>query len=164
MNYLRLTLCGLLVAPSALCQANPICPWLNAATASGVLRDSATSPPATLSDLSATVCNFTYQSATASRAIRITVEQVEDAKQAISAYKAQCSAQAKPLLAVGNEAWMCFSDAKGNGNGERVVGRVRDKVFAVVVSTSAHDDPLLPREVLEEKTRNVAEAVAGSLF
>jgi hypothetical protein len=46
--------------------------------------------------------------------------------------------------------------------GEAVVGRVRDSVFRV--STTSRNDPDMTREVLEQKTRNIAEQVAGSLF
>ncbi len=55
-------------------------------------------------------------------------------------------------------------DTKGQTYGEQVIGLVRDQVFTVTITTSARNDPSMPREALEEKTRNIAEQVAGALF
>jgi hypothetical protein len=55
-------------------------------------------------------------------------------------------------------------DTKGHIYGEQVIGRVRDQIFTVTITTSARRDPSMPREALEEKTRNIAEQVAGALF
>lgn len=142
----------------------PTCPWLNLATASGVLRSSASSPMAVLTGLSATVCDFTYQDPVASRTLKITVEQAKDPDQTFIAYRKQCGVTATALRAVGNEAWMCEADARGQIYGEQVIGRVRDNIFTVLLSTSLRDDPSIPRETLEEKVRTIAEQVAGSLF
>jgi hypothetical protein len=75
----------------------------------------------------------------------------------------ECSAPGAPLRAIGNEAILCADDTK-HARGEAVVGRVRDSLFRVVISTSSRSDSDMTREVLEQKTRNVAEQVAGSLF
>lgn len=163
MKYLRAILFMLLAPWPAVCQ-RPMCPWLNLATASGVLRTSATSPMAILSGVSATECHFTYQDSIASRALTITVEQVEDPDREFIAYKNRCVSSATAVRAIGNEAWMCVADAKGQMYGEQVIGRVRDNIFTVVVSTNVRNDPSMPREMLEEKARMIAEQVAGSLF
>jgi hypothetical protein len=162
MRYLTLALFVLLAPRAALCQANTGCPWLNVATASGVLRSSESGTMATLSQGSRETCSFVYRDATASRVLKITVEEVKDPSQAVNAYKAQCGAGASPLQAIGNEA--CAAEIKGQTYGQEVIGRVRDQVFTVTITTSTRNDPSMSRDALEEKTRNIAEQVAGALF
>jgi hypothetical protein len=164
LRYLTLALFLLLAPKPTLCQANTGCPWLNVATASGVLRSSESGSMATLSEGSRAACSFVYQDATASRELRITMEQVQDPNQAMTAYKARCSGAASPLQAIGNEAVTCAADIKGHSDGEQVIGRVRDQVFTVTITTSARSDPSMSRDALIEKTRNIAEQVAGALF
>jgi hypothetical protein len=82
----------------------------------------------------------------------------------MATYKAHCSGEASPLQAIGNEAVMCAADIKGQTEGEQVIGRVRDQVFTVTITTSARNDPSMSRDDLKEKTRNIAEQVAGALF
>ncbi len=96
--------------------------------------------------------------------LRITVEKVKDPGRGLAAYTTQCRGAAAPLRAIGNEAVMCAADTKGHTHGEQVIGRVRDQIFTVTVTTSARQDPSMPREALKEKTRNIAEQVAGALF
>jgi hypothetical protein len=164
MRYLTLALFVLLAPRFALCQANTGCPWLNVATASGVLRSSDSGPMATLAEGSRAVCSFVYHDAIASRELRITMEQVQDPSQAMTGYKARCSGEASPLQAIGNEAVMCAADTKGQADGEQVIGRVRDQIFTVTITTSARNDPSMSRDALREKARNIAEQVAGALF
>ena len=54
--------------------------------------------------------------------------------------------------------------SKGKSYGEQVIGIVRDQIFTVTVTTSAKEDPAMPREALKEKSRNISEQVAGALF
>ena len=164
MRYLTLALFALLTSPLALCQANVGCPWLNVATASGVLRSSEDGTMATLSQGSKGACTFLYHDATASRELRITMEEVQDPKQSMTSYKARCSGEASPLRAIGNEAVMCAADIKGQAEAEQVIGRVRDQMFTVALTTSVRNDPSMSGDVLKEKTRNIAEQVAGALF
>jgi hypothetical protein len=162
MRYSALALLVLLAPMLAVCQANTGCPWLNVATASGVLKSSESGPMATLAEGGSAACSFDYHDATASRVLKITVEEVKDPGQAMSAYKARCGAGATPLPAIGNEA--CAAEIKGPAYGEEVIGRVRDQIFTITVTTSAQHDPFMPKEALEEKARNIAEQVAGALF
>ena len=164
MRYLTLALFVLLAPRPAVCQANVGCPWLNVATASGVLRSSDSETMATLAQGSREVCRFVYHDATASRELRITMEQVQDPSQAMKGYKARCSGNASPLQGIGNEAVACTGDVKGQTDGEQVIGRVRDQVFTVTMTTSARNDPSMSRDELKEKTRDIAEQVAGALF
>jgi hypothetical protein len=119
---------------------------------------------ATLSEGSTAACRFVYHDATASRELRITTEQVQDPGQAMTRYKARCHGEASPLQAIGNEAVMCAADIKGQADGEQVIGRVRDQVFTVTMTASVRNDPSMSRDALREKTRTIAEQVAGALF
>ena len=162
MRYLALLI---LLAPwPAICQMNTGCPWLNVATATGVLRTSEHSPVAILAQGGKAACDFTYHDATASRELKITVEEVKDAQQAMSAYQARCGVSVTPLRAIGNEAVTCAVDSKDKSYGQQVIGIVRDQIFTVTVTTSARKDPVMPRKALEEKSRNISEQVAGALF
>jgi hypothetical protein len=162
MRYLALLI---LLAPwPAICQMNTGCPWLNVATATGVLRGNESGPMATLAEGSKAACDFTYHDSTASRELKITVEEVIDAHQAMTAYKARCASHVTALRAIGNEAVTCAVDSKGKSYGQQVIGIVRDQIFTVTVTTSAKRDPAMPRVALEEKSRNISEQVAGALF
>jgi hypothetical protein len=164
VQFRTLAVFVLLTPVPVFCQANVGCPWLNVATASGVLRSSENGTMATLSQGSREACGFVYHDATALRELRITTEQVQVPNQAITSAKAHCSGEASPLQGVGNEAVMCAANVKGQAEGEQVIGRVRDQVFTVTITTTARNDPSMSRDELKEKTRNIAEQVAGALF
>jgi hypothetical protein len=161
MRHLRLAFFVFVAFLSATCHADSLCPWINKATAFGVLGVSEESPMASVSELSATVCNFTYRDGNITRELRITVEQAKDPEQAFNAYKAHCGKDGNSLRAIGNEAVMC---ATNKGQGEQVFSRVRDNVFTITLTTSAGNDPTMPRDVLIEKAGLVAEQVSGNLF
>jgi hypothetical protein len=162
MRFLALLV---LLAPwPAICQMNTGCPWLNVATATGVLRSSESSSMATLVEGGKAACDFTYHDATASRELKITVEEVRDAQQTMAAYKTRCGSRATPLRAIGNEAVTCAVDSRGKSYGQQVIGVVRGQIFTVTLTTNKKSDPAMPREALEEKSRNISEQVAGALF
>ena len=162
MRYLGLLL--LLTPWPAICQMNTGCPWLNVATATGVLRSNEQSPMAILARGERAACDFNYHDATASRELKITVEQVMDPQHTMSAYKALCGPRITPLRGIGNEAVTCAVDRSGKSYGQQVIGVVRDQIFTVTVITSAKHDPAMPRDALKEKSRNISEQVAGALF
>jgi hypothetical protein len=164
-SYMRYLALLVVLAPwPAICQMNTGCPWLNVATATGVLRGGESGPMATLAEGGKARCSFTYHDSTASRELKITVEEIKDAKQAMAAYEARCGSSVTPLRAIGNEAVTCAVDSKGKSYGQQVIGIVRDQIFTVTVTTSAKKDPTMPLEALEEKSRNISEQVAGALF
>jgi hypothetical protein len=68
------------------------------------------------------------------------------------------------LRAIGNEALSCAADDRKGGIGERVVGRVRDQVFTITISSTLKNDPGLNRDVLRSKIYTAAEQVSGNLF
>jgi hypothetical protein len=139
------------------------CAWLNAATASGLLGGDA------VGDVSAatgqpTVCTFTQMTDGVKRTLRITVEVTPDAHARVSAMMQSCGADVSPLKAIGNEATACAADDRKGVMGERVVGRVRDQVFTIAISSTLKNDPILTREALKTRIYTAAEQVAGNLF
>jgi hypothetical protein len=90
------------------------------------------------------------------------VEQAKDPEQTLNAYEARCGSGGTPLRAIGNEAVMCATDKKGQG--EQVFGRVRDNVFTITVSTTAGNDPAMSRQDLIQKAGLIAEQISGNLF
>jgi len=130
------------------------CPWLNAATAAGVLGG------AVKTSVTHTACEFVRQGGSSESALRIEVETIA-APGEFAARAAQCGSGAEPLKAIGNEAVACtYADKKGQ-RAEQVVGRVRNQAFLVRVSSN---DRSATAAGLRDKARKVAEQVAGFLF
>ena len=134
---------------ACLCIASPAadrCPWMNAATAGGLLGGEVTfqvtHPSAIADDAS---CAFERKQGDAVSTLKIEVTTMQSAKSDFRSYLAQCPSGTR-LTAIGNEAVQC---------GATVVGRVRDRAFVVRVSNT-DDAP--------EKARKAAEHVAGTLF
>lgn len=147
MTSLRYVLAIAICLP-ALAAAEDRCPWLNAATAGGILGGPvhATVTPSS--------CEFVRQSSEHEAALRIEVTPV-------SAPHAECGTGAQALQAIGNEAVACAYEGKPGWIAEQVAGRVRDQAFLVRISTN---DRSSPPPTLREKARKVAEQVAGILF
>jgi hypothetical protein len=154
-----------LIAAPALSHAANNCAWINESTASGLLGGDAvgvlTDSP---SPGQPTVCTFTQDDAGIKRTLRITVEIAPDPHTRLAAVSQACGTDAAPLKAIGNEAMVCTADDRKTGPGERVVGRVRDQVFTITLSTSLKSDPILTREALKTRIYTAAEQVAGNLF
>jgi hypothetical protein len=138
--------------------AEPTCPWLNAATAGGVLEG----------PVHATVekngedatCEFARQ--TPAEKLRIEVVTMDASRGALAAYKARCAAPVAPLKAIGTDAVACGIETRNGETAEQVAGRVRTQAFLIRVSVSA--GATLSRETLRKKAIQVAEQVAGNLF
>jgi hypothetical protein len=133
-----------LLALPAMAAAEGACPWLNAATAGGVLGGEVqvTVTPA--------ACEFVRPHAS----LRIEVTPV-------STPHANCGSDAEPLKAIGNEAVACSYRDKSAWMFEQIIGRVRDQVFLVRLGSDDRSDVA---RTLREKVRAVAEAVAGILY
>lgn len=153
-----------LLCVSATCRAEEgHCAWLNDATASGVLNG-----PVTLDLETApgdqTICVFTDpRTAKDYSALRIMVQPLTDVTKAVASHESLCTSPATALKAIGNEAVSCSADV-GYSRGEQVIGRVRDRLFIVTVSSTMAHDPSMTRQLLKDKTRMIAEQVAGALF
>jgi hypothetical protein len=140
-------ICVLLLALSSIASAAEICPWLNAATAGGVLGGAVTDVTVKRAEGGDGSCDFVRHDGSRVLALRIEVITMRDPSKDFAAYAARCHSGV-PLKAIGNEAVACTD--KG---AEQVVGRVRDRAFVLRMSTGGR-----------EKARQIAEQIAGSLF
>ncbi len=147
----------------AVCHAQAKCPWINEATARGVVGGAVT-VTVKVNDQGAGVCEFSRQQGAAVHQLRISVDIMTDIPKQFPSYLAQCPPKSAPLRAIGNEAVMCSIEGKEDKYAESVVGRVRNQAFAVSVSSSVQDDPSMTQEMRREKANLMAEQVAGILF
>ena len=159
-----------LLVLSVICLALPIaahaennCPWLNEATAGGLLGGDAVGMK-TGADGQPTVCTFTQQGTGVTRTLRVIVEIAPEPHARMSAVAQVCGADVLPIKAIGNEALVCTADDRKGGVGERVVGRVRDQVFTITIASTLKVDPILNRDALKARIYTAAEQVAGNLF
>jgi hypothetical protein len=145
------------------CHAQTKCPWLNEATARGILRGPVT-VTVKLDDQGSGVCKFAHQQGAAVHELRISVTLMTNIPKQFTAYLAQCPPKSPALPATGNEAVTCTTHTKENHYAEIVVGRVRDQAFVVGVSSINQDDSSMTQVMRREKANLTAEMVAGILF
>lgn len=162
-SWLKFILTGVLAAISSVGHAqNAHCAWLNDATASGVLNGPVTLTLETAPD-DQTICTFTNGKTVKDYSmLRIMVQPSKDSTKDVHAHSALCTSPVA-LKAIGNEAIGCSADV-GYSRGEQVIGRVRDRLFVVTVSSTIAQDPLMTRALLREKARMIGEQIAGALF
>lgn len=154
-----------LIGMPAVCKAANTCPWINEATASGILGGDAVGElTGGLDNGGTAVCEFTQQGDGFKRTLQITVELAPDSHSRLSTIEQSCGSDAVPLKAIGNEALVCAADDRKSGQGERVVGRVRDQVFTITIKTTMKADPILTRMELKSRVTAAAEQVSGNLF
>ena len=152
-----------LVFLSARCKAQGHCAWLNEATASGFLNGPVTLDLETAAE-DQNICVFTnLKTAKDYSTLRIMVQPLKDVDKAVASHKSLCTSVPVALRAIGNEAVSCSADV-GYSRGEQVIGRVRDRLFIVTVSSTVAQDPSATRQLLQEKARTIAEQIAGALF
>lgn len=153
-----------MLAPYA-AHATNNCPWLNEATASGVLGGNAVGSYTAATNGRAAVCAFVSVGVDAKRTLRITVEAgVAAPHMRLAAMEAACEGKGTPLDAIGNEAIVCRARPRGGMRGELVAGRVRDQVFTIMLVTGRKDEPVFTDEMLRMHIAVVAEQVTGNLF
>jgi hypothetical protein len=156
----------------AAAEAKETCPWLNEATAAGFLDGSVTSTvtfaikdktDANYSDTEKNdaTCEFVRHQGSLVMSLRIEVETITGPSDSFESYLARCGPHAAPLTAIGNEAVACGFDGKKNQVSEQVVSRVRGRAFTVRITSNSNS---LDRGALRDKTRSVAEQIAGFLF
>ena len=165
-----------------ICRAQAKCPWLNAATAAGILggdvqmavkvtREIPGKPkvePGVYDedqmrmDRNDVTCEFTRKVDSTVYLLGIAVTTMTDPAKEFAAFPARCTGGTIPLKAIGNEAVQCFLKPTGGMDAqEQVIARVRDRAFVMTIQRK------LPRDSgtnLRDDTRNIAEQVAGSLF
>jgi hypothetical protein len=78
--------------------------------------------------------------------------------------EAGCGPNPASLKAIGNEAIACVADKAINGRGARAAGRVRDRVFEILITTMRKDDPIITRDALRIRINTAAEQVSVNLF
>lgn len=152
----------LLSMPAARASTTQQCPWLNSATAAGVLEGPVTVSVSYLDpDNRDAACEFTYRADHTVRTLRIEVNTMKDLSHDFAEYIAKCGQDAKALPAIGNEAIACRIPGYDRQVAEQVVSRVRERAFIVgVLSNGAATE----RDAMRDKARKVAEQVAGFLF
>lgn len=141
--------------------AEEACPWMNAATAGGLLDGAVTlkvtHPGKDKDDVN---CEFTRQGGSLTYSLRIEVQTMSAPREYFPKYAAQCRARGTPLNAIGNEAFACGRARRGQIS-EEVVSRVRDRAFRILIATN---DPAAAQGAFREKAASAAEQVAGNLF
>jgi hypothetical protein len=157
-------LAACLIGAPSLAHAANNCAWINEATSSGLLGGDAAGDvtPTVLGQ--PTVCTFTQMTAGGKRTLRISVEIATDPHARLAAIEQGCGPDASPLKAIGNEALICAADDRKTGMGERIVGRVRDQVFTITMTSTLKNDPILTRDILKTRIYTAAEQVSGNLF
>lgn len=153
-----------IIAKPTTAHAENNCPWMNEATASELVGGDAVGAYVAAKD-KPSICTFTQQTGNGSRTLQISVEVASDPHGIfLSNLQANCRSNSAPLQAIGNEAATCAIDRGKTVIGERALGRVRDQVFTITISTSMKDDSILTPAMLKMKIGSAAEQVAGNLF
>lgn len=154
--------CAVLLT-SAGCRGQTNCPWMNSATAAGILgvRVHATvmHPSKNPDDAN---CNFTSQQPGVTT-LHIAVITMSTQGEEFVAYKRQCGPNPVPLKAIGNEAIECNLDTDA-GRSVQVVGRVRNRLFVVNIGGSVLNGTGTGHGEQFDKARDVAEQVSESLY
>jgi hypothetical protein len=162
MRRLRPILLAVALLWPAISEAAEMCPWLNAATAGGVLGGGVTMTVTRRdSNKDDATCDFVRKQGAVMHELRIEVQTMGEAVKEFAAFKAQCGSDATSLKAIGNEAVACSLDDKNGHRSAQVVSRVRDRAFVICVITT---DSAMTLASISEKARSVAEQVAGNLF
>jgi hypothetical protein len=156
-----ITLLGLLSIAS-FCRAESKCPWLNEATAGGVLNGPATLTVHATED-GGNICVFRSQVGTSVYSLQISVRPIKDESNGIAFYESHCTSPKIALRAIGNEAVLCAAN-DGSTRGEQVISRVRNDIFIVCVSASEAKDRSMSADLLADRAKIIAEQVAGNLF
>jgi len=148
----------------AICAAKNNCPWINEATAGGLLNGDAVGEFTEAAAGAQAVCIFTQKGVDITRTLRVTVEISSNVASRMATLAAPCGTSAAPVRAIGNEAVVCDADDRKAQVGELMVGRVRDQVFTIKIGSSLKNDPILTRGTLRLRIYMAAEQIAGNLY
>lgn len=140
------------------------CPWMSEATAGGLLGGAAVGSYTAAANNQPAMCTFMDKEGAAMRELTITVAIDADAHTRLAGMMRSCGASPQLLQAIGNEAAVCAMDAHRRSLSERVVGRVRNQIFAITLSSNVKDDMVLNKESLMSKMYTASEQVAGNLY
>lgn len=161
-HFLLLGAVLLLAQPAARAEKN--CPWMNEATAAGLIGED-TSGMYHAEPAKPALCTFAERANKPMRTFQISIETALDGhNQYLAALWRACGSASTPLSAIGNEAAICTRERHGNVVEALAVGRVRDQIFTVTLGTSVKDDTVLTPAMLKMKISIAAEQVSGNLF
>jgi hypothetical protein len=138
------------------------CPWLNSATAAGVLGGEVQANVTPLTPQGDTTCDFRRTEHSSVSSLTIAVHTMALPSKDFASYLARCSGTAVALKAVGNEAVQCVSN--NSSGAEQIIGRVRDRAFVIDLKRGVPGQRTSTAGGLSEEARNVAEQIAGALF
>jgi hypothetical protein len=161
-GQLAVALCIFVLPGSA--HATNNCPWINEATVSGLLDGQAVGSFIQGSVGQASTCNFVFKTAGGVRTFTINVETVQDAHTQVMNMAKGCKEPQEVLPAIGNEAYVCTTAHGKEAVAELVVGRVRDQVFTISISTTGKSDSILSTQDLKSRISIASEQVSGNLF
>lgn len=165
-------------------RAEAKCPWLNAATAGGILGGEASmmvSAPAEHGTMPHTepnvykedqirmdrfdvTCEFSRKADSGVYSLKIVVETMKDTATEFAGRLANCQGTTVALKAIGNEAVQCIAKSGFSSGEEMVIARVRDRAFVLTVIRPPAATAPQTADILHDDTRNIAEQIAGSLF
>jgi hypothetical protein len=161
MPLLFALIVGTFVGPGRVLAEVP-CPWLNSATAAGVLGGDVQANVTPLTPQGDTTCDFKRTEHSGVSSLTIAVHTMALPAKDYASYLARCMGTAVSLKAVGNEAIQCVQN-NGSG-GEQIIGRVRERAFVIDLKRNSAGSRSSTASGLSEEARNVAEQVAGALF
>jgi hypothetical protein len=137
---------------------------MSESTASSLLGGDAAGVYVAAAERKPAVCTFTQQTAQGVRSLQLTVQIVGDPQARLAQAESTCGIEPAPLHAIGNEAIFCTGEDGQEQHSEHAVGRVRDQLFSILLTTSVKDDGVLTREGLKARIYTASEQVAGNLF
>ena len=171
------------VAQPVECHAQAKCPWLNAATAAGLLGGdvqlvvTAPTDPSSGKGVGAAMypdqvrmdrfdvsCDFRRTVDSVAYSLSITVKTMSNPATDFASFLALCGGPTAPLRGIGNEAIKCMMKDSSHIGQEKVIARVRDRAFVLTILREAKTPIAADGDEPSEGARNVAEQVAGSLF
>jgi hypothetical protein len=162
-------------------RADAKCPWLNAATAAGILGGEVQmnvtaqmehapgqgmyqNQDQIRTDRFDVNCEFSRKADSGIFTLKIVVETMKDPAKEFAGYLAGCAGNPVQLRAIGNEAVFCAVKIGAATGEEKIVARVRDRVFVLTVIRPPIPSAPATADGLRDDTRNTAEQIAGSLF
>lgn len=106
-------------------------------------------------------CEFVRQDDKVVSKLRIEVDTVTNPQNTFASDAAHCGKDPAPISAVGNEAMICTRKEKHHAITEHLIGRVRDRIFFLdITSNASHPDEV----ALRDKAGKISQQVAGILF
>lgn len=150
----------LLLSAGGVTRATAQCPWINTATAGGLLGVRG-DLHAIASMVTGNSCSFEADGSRGMERLLIHVSVLQQSSQLVRLYEKGCSSAPVWLSGIGNEAFACGVRSHAQYT-ERVAGRVRDQIFEIefvrrVAGVNAE-------KKLQALAASAAGQVAGNLY